>query len=269
MFRVLIEPAELLPKLGQPHLTVVDVGDESTFTRHHVPGAVHLDYESLIDMKPPATGLLPGPDRLENLFSNLGMSTGSHIVAYDDERNSLACRLLWTLDAVGHRRFSLLNGGLRAWIADGYPVESGPPSPCRGRFPVAGVTTALADKAYVLAHLGSPDVVILDTRSPQEFTGTDVRAARGGHIPGAVNMDWTLAIDPEREPRLKPADDLRNMLQRLGITPDREVIVYCQTHHRSSHTYVMLKSLGFPRVRGYHGSWSEWGNDSDLPVETD
>ncbi len=115
------------------------------------------------------------------------------------------------------------------------------------------------------ANLG---VVILDTRSPAEFSGIDRRAARGGHIPGAVNMDWSVALDRERNLRLKPAVELRGILDNLGITPDKEVITHCQTHHRSSHTYLMLKALGYPRTRGYPGSWSEWGNDLELPTET-
>jgi thiosulfate/3-mercaptopyruvate sulfurtransferase len=116
--------------------------------------------------------------------------------------------------------------------------------------------------------LDDPEVVVLDVRTPAEFAGDDVRAARGGHIPGAVNMDWTLAIDRGRNLRLKPEGDLRRMLEELGVTPDKEVIVHCQTHHRSAHTYMVLKSLGYPRIRGYDGSWSEWGNDQNTPIES-
>jgi len=97
--------------------------------------------------------------------------------------------------------------------------------------------------------------------------GSSVLAARGGHIPGAVNMDWVLAMDKARDLRLRSPEELRRMLERRGVTPDKEVIVYCQTHHRSSHTYVMLKSLGYPRIRGYPGAWSAWGNRRDTPVE--
>ncbi len=125
----------------------------------------------------------------------------------------------------------------------------------------------VADKAYILAHLDDLGVVILDTRSPAEFSGIDIRAARGGHIPGAINMDWILAMDRERNLRLKSEVELRGILENLGITPDKEVITHCQTHHRSSHTYVTLKALGFPRIKGYPGSWSEWGNDLELPIE--
>ena len=127
--------------------------------------------------------------------------------------------------------------------------------------------TAVVDKHYILARLGQPDLALLDTRTPAEFTGLDLRAARGGHIPGAVNLPWTDAMDPQRQLRLRPDPVLRKLLEQRGVTPDKDVVVYCQTHHRSAHTYWVLRYLGYPRVRGYSGAWSEWGNDPRLPVE--
>lgn len=264
---LIVESDRLERALGREELLIVDVGDEVTYRQHHVPGAVHVDYEDLIGMEPPATGRLPDDRRLGDVFTAIGISAGAHVVAYDGESNSLATRLLWTLDAVGHRSFSLLDGGLFAWLAGGHPTETGVTEPNPTRYRVGDHGPARADKSYILDRLNDPGVVLLDTRSPAEFSGQDVRAARGGHIPGAVNMDWQLAINRERYPRLRPAHELRRMLEELGVTPDKDVIVYCQTHHRSSHTYVVLRSLGYPRVRGYDGSWSEWGNDPETPIE--
>src|SRR5690606_20502838 len=126
---------------------------------------------------------------------------------------------------------------------------------------------AAVDKDYVLAHLNDPNVVLVDARTPEEYVGSLKRAARGGHIPGAVNFNWTDAMDPERQLRLKDAGELRRAFEALGVTPDKEIITYCQTHHRSSHTYVTLRALGYPRVKAYAGSWSEWGNLPDTPIE--
>ncbi len=148
------------------------------------------------------------------------------------------------------------------------PEEGGINRPDRSDYEVTHQTDAIADRDYILAHLNDPGVVILDTRTAAEFLGQDRRAARGGHIPGAANMDWTLAMDRARTLRLKTDSELREMLEKLGVTADKEVITHCQTHHRSSHTYIVLKTLGFPRIKGYPGSWSEWGNDFELPIET-
>jgi 3-mercaptopyruvate sulfurtransferase SseA len=108
--------------------------------------------------------------------------------------------------------------------------------------------------------LGAENLLVVDLCKAQTSASTQV--------PGAVNFDWVNAIDQQRNLRLKPAEELRTLLETAGVTPDREVIVYCQTHHRSSHTYVVLKSLGYPRIKGYPGAWSEWGNLTDTPIET-
>ncbi len=265
---LIVEPNELERRLEDENLLIVDLCDQPLHAATHVPGAVRLDYAAIISGRPPAPGLLPGDEHLSRVFSSIGMTKKSHVVAYDGEGGAKACRLLWTLDAVGHADFSLLNGGLAAWLAEGHRTEEGTAEPGQGDTEVAGYGEAVADKAYVLAHLDDPQVVILDARTRAEYDGTDVRAARGGHIPGAVNMDWTLAMDGARNLRLKPQSELKEIIENLGVTPEKEVIAYCQTHHRSAHTYIVLKSLGYPRIKGYAGSWSEWGNDPELPIET-
>ena len=264
----IVEPDALEAALGTPGLLVVDLNDAAAFVQGHVPGAVNLPYPSLIGPQPPAMGRLASPEQLSRAFSSIGMSPDSHVVAYDAEGNGRAARLLWTLDAVGHRRASLLNGGWRAWAGEGHRVESGLVKPTLSDYRVSIKGDVIARKAYILGHLKDPKVLVLDVRSPAEYAGKDVRSARGGHIPGAVNMDWTQALDRARGLRLKPAAELRAILDKLGVTPDKEVITHCQTHQRSAHTYVVLKSLGFTRIKGYDGSWSEWGNDLSLPVES-
>jgi len=264
---LIVEPGELERVLGRHDVLVVDLGNQPTHARSHVPGAVHLEYGRIVTARPPAMGLVPDDQQLGEALSSVGMRPDTHVVAYDDEGNGKACRLLWTLDLVGHANFSLLNGGLHAWLNEGHRTEDGVSQPPHGDYEVDHHTDVVADKDYILAHMDDPDVVILDTRSPAEFIGSDRRSARGGHIPGAFNMDWILAIDRERNLRLKSEVELRGILKTLGITPDKEVITHCQTHHRSSHTYIMLKALGYPRIKGYPGSWSEWGNDLELPIE--
>jgi thiosulfate/3-mercaptopyruvate sulfurtransferase len=214
-------------------------------------------------------GLLPTEARLGEVLSRLGLTPTRQVVAYDEEGNGRAGRLLWTLATLGHAQVSLLNGGIHAWEAAVGPLETQirqpPHSAYQARF--TDPPTAIADKNYILARLGQPDLALLDTRTPAEFAGLDQRAVRGGHIPGAVNLPWTDAMDPQRQLRLQPDPVLRKLLEQRGVTPGKEVIVYCQTHHRSAHTYWVLRHLGYSRVRGYPGAWSEWGNDSDLPIE--
>jgi len=265
---LIVEPDHLERVLGAEGLLVVDVSEENVHAQHHVPGAVHLAYQAIIDVKPPAMGLLPDDRQLGEVLSALGMTADTHVVAYDDQGNGKAARLLWTLDVIGHAGFSLLNGGLQAWVSEGHPTEHESNQPSDGKYNATRLPHAIADKSYILSSLDDPDIVILDVRTPAEFSGLDLRAARGGHIPGAINMDWTLTMDQARNLRLKPEDELREMLLELGITPDKEVIAHCQTHHRSAHTYIVLKSLGYSRIKGYDGSWSEWGNDPEVPIDS-
>ena len=213
-------------------------------------------------------GLLPDEARLSEILSAAGLRPDVHVVAYDDEGNGRASRLLWTLDALGHFDYSLLNGGLVAWAAEGREVEAGVVEPSRSTYRAQlRNPDVLADKQYLLDHLDDDNTVVLDARSPAEYAGADVRAARGGHIPGAVNLDWTTAMDRDNNLRLQPPETLRALLKERGITPDKEVVTHCQTHHRSAHTFLVLRYLGYPSIRGYAGSWSEWGNDPDTPVE--
>lgn len=266
----LIDVETLESRLGEPGLRILDLSKADTHRQYHVPGAVHLEYGRIVRSRKPVMGLLPEPDRLAALLGRLGIDPDTEVVAYDDEGGGKAGRLLWTLEVLGHRRRRLLEGGLHAWAREGHPGETGmaaapEPGP---PYPVQPDATPVADRRYILDHLGDPGTVLLDARSDDEYHGRRAFAARAGHIPGAVHFEWTTALDPDRNLRLRPEDWIRERLAALGVTPEREVIVYCQTHHRSSFSYVMLRALGFERVRGYPGSWSDWGNDPELPVES-
>lgn len=268
LFPLIVEPRELEAHLDADELMVIDLRRAEAYARFHVPGAVHLDYAALVAQHGMARGMLPEDDQLEELLSSLGLTPDTHVVAYDDEGGGMACRLLWTLDAIGHTHFSLLNGGIQAWHNEEHSGRSGVIQPQPGAYKVAGEKRGLATLDEVLARIDDPRTIILDTRSPNEYTGRARTALRNGHIPGAVNLDWTFAMDQGHSLRLKPAAELRRSLLAHGVSPDKEVIVHCHSHHRSAHTYIVLKALGYDRVRAYAGSWSEWGNREDTPVET-
>lgn len=264
---LVVEPDELQQHIGNPALLIVDLSKPGSYSQYHVPGAVHLEYSEIVTSRPPVMGLLPDAASLSDTLSYIGATPDHHIVAYDDEGGAKACRFLWTLDVIGHRHHALLNGGLHAWLNENHATNNEDVEPNTTRYAATITPAAHVDKAYVLASLGKPSVVLLDTRSEAEFNGSDKRASRGGHIPGAINVDWVRAIDQGNNMRLRPAAELRSMYEVLGVTRDKEIITYCQTHHRSSHTYWLLKALGYSDVKGYPGAWSEWGNAADTPVE--
>jgi len=266
---LVVEPEQLEAHLDDPDLLVVDLCDEGVYEQIHLPGAVHLPREQLVSGRKPAVGGLPSAEQLAQSFSMLGLRPAHHVVAYDDEGGGWASRLLWTLDVVGHRGFSLLNGGMCSWLVEGHPTSDEPRMLLPSRYPVELGERAWVSLDYLLGRLRRTDTAIVDARSAAEFAGRDRRAARGGHIPGAVNLDWIAIQDRARKLRLKPREVLLAMLEERAVTPDKEVIVYCQTHHRSSLTYIALKVLGYPDVKAYPGSWAEWGNRSDTPIEAD
>src|SRR5512143_2002554 len=248
---LILDPEELETHLGERDLLVVDLSRPETYSQLHVPGAVHLSYTELVTKQGPARGMLPSDEHLSRLFSALGLTPDTHVVAYDDEGGGKAGRLLWTLDLVGHRRFSLLNGGLHAWANEGHPLSREPAQREPAQYRAVADRTRVADAEYIMARLQSPAIAILDARSPNEFLGLTQSALRNGHIPGAVNLEWTSAMDTDRNLRLKPAAELERMLEAREVTRDKEVIVHCLTHHRSAHTYLVLKALGYPQVKAY------------------
>lgn len=264
---LILEPEALLPLIGKPKVLLLDLSQAESYVKQHLPSALFLEYAWIVDSDKPRMGLLPDAQRLSRLLSAYGISEDTHVIAYDDEGGGRACRFLYTLDCVGHTRFSLLDGGLYAWLHEGRATEQTINFPQAIQREVTIKPEPIADKRYILDHLGDDNVVILDTRSPHEYMGTKVFAARGGHIPGAVHYEWTRAMNEHRNLRLKPAEDLIQTLSDEGVTPDKTIVCHCQSHHRSAHTYIMLKSLGFQKVKGYPGSWSEWGNDTSTPIE--
>ena len=233
----------------------------------HIPGAVHLDYAQIVAQQAPVGGLLPDARQLGFVLGALGLGPATHVVAYDDEGGGKACRLLWTLACLGHSRYSLLNGGLHAWANEGYPLNNHAVEVQARKYTVAMPDTpaALANAEYILEHLNDPAVALLDARSMAEFTGEKRFAERGGHIPGAANIEWTAFMDPKHHLRLRGSEQIEAMLTEAGIRRDQTVVAYCQTHHRSAHTWFVLTYLGYT-AKGYEGSWSDWGNRADTPV---
>lgn len=252
---------------------IVDLRKAEDFAAGHVPGAVNAAYADLVRGEPPVGGLLPYVTTLARVFGALGLRADRAVIAYDDDGNGKAGRLVWTLHAAGHNAASaIMDGGFAAWRERGLAISTqvAPVSATRYEFALTqGLgLDVIADGEWIAEHLEDPSVRLLDTRSAAEYRGEDVRSARGGHIPGAVNFDWLRTMDANRNKALRPREELLAELAAIGITPDKEIVTYCQTHQRSSHSFVVLKWLGFNKVRGYPGAWSDWGNAVDTPIVT-
>lgn len=263
---LIVEPAELHARRADDSLLLVDLCSSEKYREGHIPGAVHCNTADLILGEKPAPGRLPPPEKLAAALAAIGFTPDSHVVCYDDEGGPWAGRLIWTLDLIGHRRYSFLNGGKVAWLADGLPLEAGEnfPVPAAVR-PLRYDTHYIADADEIVANIGRDHFLVWDARSHDEYTGAKAHSARGGHIPGAIHCEWTHLLDGERGLRLRT--DLAAYLQQQGITPDKDIVTHCQTHRRSGLTYLAAKSLGYPHIRAYPGSWSEWGNRDELPVQ--
>lgn len=253
---------------GNSNVVLVDLGMPGLYAQAHLPGALFLGYDRLVARDGLTGGLLPPFQQLAQTFSELGIGSDTLVIAYDDEGGGKAARLCWTLDSLGHHRWKILDGGIHAWLEEKRPLSRTVPRPLRRDFVPRLRDECIADAERILDHLGSPDIALLDARSPAEFSGAQRFARRAGHIPGAANWEWTDALDTNRKLRLRPDHELVAELTARNVVPEREVICYCQTHHRSSLTYVILRHLGYEHVRGYPGSWSDWGNRMDTPIAT-
>lgn len=261
-----ISPAELSSAMDNNGLRIVAVDGPEDFEAAHIPGAVRLDYADITRNDPPVVGLMPPAEQIAEALSAIGLAADDSVVAYDRTGGGQAGRLLYTLDALGHSgALSLLDGGLAAWAEADLPLEDGAPSLTRAEYHAGWRGERVADRASIAAGLKQPGFKLLDTRSHDEYTGADQRAARGGHIPGAAHLNWVDLKD--HNGRLLPREQLLALLADRGITPENQVITYCQSHHRSSYAYWVLKALGFDPVGGYPGAWSDWGNAEDTPIQ--
>lgn len=264
----IIEPEAVHELINDSRVVIVDMCDPMTYKQNHIPSAAHLEYARIVRHEPPVMGLMPAAKQFSSALQELGINEDSHIIAYDDEGGGKASRFLWTLEACGHKRFSLLNGGFYAWFGNRLPFDKQIPQRRTSDYNVEfNNDSVIADREFIMQHINRADTAILDARTTEEYNAVVKRALRGGHIPGAVNFDWMNGLDLTRNKRMRNSDDLLAELAKIGVTADKEVIVYCHTHHRSAYTYQMLKALGFARVRGYPGSWSDWGNHPGTPIE--
>jgi thiosulfate/3-mercaptopyruvate sulfurtransferase len=266
----LLEPEVLINLLSDPDILIVDLCNDSLYSRMHIPGAIHVSPQELMCGSVPWTNKLPTQEQLAALASRIGLTNDKHVVVYDDEGGGWAGRFIWTLDVIDHTNWSYLNGGLVAWHNEGHPTTDEVPAPNAIERGVTINRDPIIETEEIIAYLETApqtrnELQIWDARSLAEYSGEKVMADKGGHIPGATHCDWTSMMDIRDNMRIRK--DALEFLASLGITPDVPTITHCQSHHRSGFTYLLGRLLGFNSIRAYHGSWAEWGNRQDTPVE--
>jgi thiosulfate/3-mercaptopyruvate sulfurtransferase len=194
-----------------------------------------------------------------------GGPASTPFVVPDEHSGVRAARAFWFLEYFGHGAVRVLDGGFNAWTRAELPVTRDAAPPPKSEWTGGRDARVLATWQDVRDALSRSDAIIVDARTDGEYCGTTVRAKRGGAIPHAVHIEWTRNLTPDGD--FKPAAELRTMYENAGVTPDREVLTYCQGGYRAAHSYLALRLLGYPRVRNYVGSWKEWGDREELPIE--
>lgn len=247
---LLVTPEWLSQHLEHPALRLLDVRPAESYATGHLPGAARVDLDSLACTVDDVPGMLLPPERFAAEMGRLGIDPNSIVVIYDDHWGMPASRVLWALACYGHPQAAVLTGGWDRWQEEGraWTVEPAAPLPANFKLQVTGDHSV--PLAWLLDQLQRPDLLMLDTRSPGEYAG--------GHLPGAICWDWMNGVPLQGWGTLRPAPELRAELEHLGVTPDKEIVTYCRSGARAAHTYLLLRYLGYPRVRLYDGSWLEW-----------
>lgn len=241
---------------GRPDLVVVDVRPHADYLGGHIPGARHIEPNAVADPDAPVDGALRSESAIAAIFSDLGISAQTRVVFYDDKGGFHAARMFWLAEHYGHRKVSLLDGGIQAWQADGGSLETGTSSSSPSvRFEPAIAPRRYASADYILAHEDNVETVVIDVRPPDLFAK--------GHIPWAESIPWSANLNADGT--MKSAADLAAHFEGRGVTKDRNIVIHCQNGLASAHSYVALRLLGYPKVRVYHRSWAEWGSTDDLP----
>lgn len=265
---LLISGQELASQLAQSSLRLLDARRPEQYAVGHIPGAVNLPLAAITRTVDGVPEMLAPHAELEEALGQRGVAREAQVVIYDEFGGIQAARLFWAFHYLGHPRVSVLNGGFALWQREGQPISREVARSEATRYRGESRPDRVATRAWVLVHLQDPSVVLVDARSPEEFTGAvpgqDIK--RPGHIPGAANMDWVRNLTQAEPRQFKAGAELAQLYQEAGMSPEKEIVVYCRTGVRASHAYFVLRLLGYPRVRLYDGSYLEWAADPTLPV---
>ncbi|HXY46907.1 MAG TPA: sulfurtransferase [Thermoplasmata archaeon] len=275
---VLVENDWLAEHLSDPKVRVaeVDYDPAANYLLGHIPGSVLFDWRK--DINDPVRRDILSAEALTELFQRAGIDDDTTVVLYGDFNNWFAAFAFWVFTYYGAKHLKLLNGGRKKWIAEDRPMAKEIPKPTPGKFhPTGGdpkLRVYLDDVRAALSEVRAGKLHLVDVRGPKEFSGEITappeypteHAQRGGHIPGAKNIPWAQAVKDDGT--FKSPEELEELYRSKGVTPETPVFTYCRIGERSSHTWFVLRYLlGYPDVRNYDGSWTEWGNLVRTPIE--
>ena len=256
--QLLTSTEELVSAVGDGKTLIVDVRTGEAYKKGHIPGAVLLSADDVSDPGAHVAGAHLPVAKLAKLFGKTGISKNTPVILYDDQGGFLAARIFWLLEYLGHRKVSILNGGITAWTDQGHRLSRKLAKVKRKRFTPTITPRRSASADWILERQQDPTVVVIDVRPANLFAK--------GHIPWARNISWKRNLSAGGT--MKSASALKNHFLALGVTPDKNIAVHCQNGKASAHSYFALRLLGYPRVRTYDRSWAEWGTADDLPKAT-
>jgi len=253
---------------NRDRVVILDARQPLLYLAGHIDGAFSIPREDFLDKRGGVKSLVPTSRAFEKLMNKYGITPDTVVVTYAEDANPYSARLAWTLLYHGHKNVRVLDGGYEKWRNENRPTSLlSTALPIPSQYRVSSPRSIRAEADYVLTQLGNPSVVVWDTRTPEEYDGRDIRADRGGHIPGARHLNWTeLQHEVNGAKVLRPEKEIRALLAEKGILNGDEIIAHCQTGIRSSYATLVLLGLGYQDVKNYDGSWIEWANNQDLPI---
>jgi len=269
----LIECTELSLKDSRENYKIIDLRKPEKFNQGHIPKAINIWRDNIVNREKDYGGMMAEKAVIESLFGKLGIKNGDQIIIYDDKGLCDAARLWWILDYYGYLKVKLLNGGFTKWKKENHPVSLDTVVLKRTIFTFNNSTAKkrhYADIHEVKKAISDSDIVLLDTRELEEYTGDFMKkgAFRSGRIPSSTWFNWSETVDYKNSTQFKDLEKLKYMYASRGVTPDKEIIAYCQSGVRSAHTtFVLTQLLNYPNVKNYDGSWIEWSYFKDFPIE--